>query len=91
MAAAREISVAGTYAVEVRPLRPADKRGTLVLRSGDPELDGTFVYVPADIAAAARKLLDDSAAPTITLNRHGNVTSVQAADGSHRVKFPRKA
>jgi hypothetical protein len=80
-------SLAGTYAVEVRPLRPAERRGTLVLRSDDPELDGTFVYVPTDIADCARKL----ATPTVTLNRHGNVVSVQDADGRRRTKFPKGA
>lgn len=91
MAAAREISVAGTYAVDVRPLRPADRHGTLVLRTGDAWMNGTFVYCRTDVAAHAHKLIAGGLKPAITLDRHGNVTSVQAVDGSHRVEFPRKA
>jgi hypothetical protein len=88
MAAPQEFNVADTYVVDVRPLHPGDIHGTLILHS-DAESSGTICYCRTDVASYAHVLAACGDTVAVTLDRHGNVISVQTADGLHRVEFPK--
>jgi hypothetical protein len=82
--------LAGTCTVDVCPVRPGDEHGTLILHGG-PEADGVICYCPVTVANYARTLIAAGDTPTVTLDRHGNVVSVQTAEGHHRTEFPKAA
>lgn len=79
---------AGTHAVTADKVRPADKSGTLILH-GDG-VEGVFCLCLPEVAEYAWTLIAWGHAPTATLDDLGNVVSVQVADGSQRVEFPKE-
>jgi hypothetical protein len=90
MSAAAPQGFAGTYGIEVRPVRQGDEHGTLSLH-GTPEVEGVICYCRTEVAEYALALIDCEETPTVTLDHHGNVVSVQTAAGTNRVEFPKAA
>lgn len=89
MSAPQEFNFADTYVVDVRPLHTWDTHGTLILHSDNPDSSGVICYCRTDVARYANELAARGDTVAVTLDRHGNVVSVQTAEGHHQVEFPK--